>query len=63
MHFDFHAECAKNTDPLLEMVDNFIWPEYINKMGIFKQTNSVILKDEADGLLKLQIVISRIDSI
>ena len=45
------------------MVDNVIWPEYINKMGIFQQTNSVILKDEADGLLKLQIVVSRIDSI
>ena len=34
-HFDFHQECAKNTDPLLEMVDNYIWPEFISKMGIF----------------------------
>jgi hypothetical protein len=53
IHFDFHQECAKNTDPLFELVDNTIYPGYISKMGVFCQTNNVILRKEADGLLKV----------
>lgn len=35
-HFDFHQECAKNTDPLVELVDSMIYHDFISKMGIFK---------------------------
>lgn len=47
-HFDFHQECAKNTDPLVELVDQIVFKEYIQKMDLFLQTNSVVLKDESD---------------
>jgi hypothetical protein len=44
LYFDFHEQCAKNTDPLVELVDTTIYSDFIEKMGIFVISNNVVLK-------------------
>lgn len=34
-HLDFHKECAKNSDPLLDYINDFVYPDHIQTEGIF----------------------------
>ena len=36
-YFDFHVECHKNSDPLMELVDNFVFPSNVEQAGIFSK--------------------------
>jgi phosphatidylinositol 4-phosphatase len=47
-HFNFHIECAKNTDPLIALVDQ-IYSEYLQTIGLFVSSNHVILRKNQDG--------------
>jgi len=41
-HFDFHVECHKNSEPMMELVENFVFPTNVAQSGIFAKTFRVI---------------------
>ncbi len=44
-HFDFHVECHKNSDPMMELVEKFVFPTNIEKSGIFAKTFRVVTEN------------------
>jgi len=44
-YFDFHVQCHKNSDPLMELVEKFVFPTNIEKSGIFSKTFRVVTEN------------------
>ena len=44
-HYDFHAECHKNTDALEDFVEQSLAKDWIEPFGLYKETRYV----ESDG--------------
>jgi hypothetical protein len=47
-HFDFHVQCHKNSDPMMDLVEKFVCPTNILKSGIFTKTFRVVT-EKIDG--------------
>ena len=39
--FDYHHECQKNNEPVKNLIDTDLYPNYIKKMGLFELVNTV----------------------
>lgn len=50
--FDFHNECHENSDPMIAVVENEIWPRSISRTGLFYMTMSL----NSDGSVKREIL-------
>ncbi len=35
IHFDFHAKCKANSEPLLDLVNQELWPLYLESQSIY----------------------------
>jgi hypothetical protein len=41
-HFDFHSECHVNSEPMMDLIEQRIFPEQIEHGGIFYETVRVV---------------------
>jgi hypothetical protein len=39
--FDFHQECGKNTEPMIKLIKEDFYPNYVSHYGIFEAQSTV----------------------
>ena len=47
--FDFHIQCHKNSDPLIEQIKYILMPNILEPSKLFQQTIRVVV-EEQDGI-------------
>jgi hypothetical protein len=56
-HFDFHTECSENSTPLMDLIENHIFPLQIKNGGIFYETIRVVA-ETCDGIVSTRLISS-----